>query len=407
MVIGIIGGGASGMMAALCACGNPENRVILFERQSRLGRKLMATGNGRCNLSNRAASVEHYHGRDPGFVAPCLERFGVEDTLAFFRDLGLVTVTEPDGKIYPFSDQANSVSDVLRLALEASDAELRLGCEIRELRQDSGGFTAVWDGGEERLDRVIVAAGGLAGRQLGGSDAGYELLASLGHRCTRLYPSLVQLRTDPTWVRSCKGVRAQAQATLLQGEQVLAEETGEVQFTDFGVSGPCIFSLARACAGRRGMLAVVLDLCPCLDETELIAHLTERRERFPALTLENYLTGLLHNRLGRTVLRERKLALTQTAASLTGADIARIAAGIKAFRIEVLGPMDLSQAQVTAGGMKTSEFDPVTLESKLVPGLYATGEVLDVDGDCGGYNLQWAWSSGYTAGLTLHRENPA
>ena len=407
MVIGIIGGGASGMMAALCACGNPENRVVLFERQSRLGRKLMATGNGRCNLSNRAASVAHYHGRDPEFVAPCLERFGVEDTLAFFQGLGLVTVTEPDGKIYPFSDQANSVSDVLRLALEASAAELRLGCEIRELRRDGDGFTAVWDGGEERLDRVIVAAGGLAGRQLGGSDAGYALLASLGHRCTKLYPSLVQLRTDPTWVRSCKGVRAQAQATLLQGEQVLAQETGEVQFTDFGVSGPCIFSLARACAGRRGMLAVVLDLCPCLDEAELIAHLTARRERFPELTLENYLTGLLHNRLGRTVLRERKLALTQTAQSLTKSDIARIAAGIKGFRIEVLGPMDLSQAQVTAGGMKTSEFDPVTLESKLVPGLYATGEVLDVDGDCGGYNLQWAWSSGYTAGLTLHREAEA
>ena len=407
MVIGIIGGGASGMIAALSACRNTENRVILFERQSRLGRKLMATGNGRCNLSNRAASAAHYHGRDPEFVVPCLERFGVEDTLAFFRELGLVTVTEPDGKIYPFSDQANSVSDVLRLALEASAAELRLGCEIRELRAEDGGFTAVWDGGEERLDRVIVAAGGLAGHQLGGSEAGYELLKALGHRCTKLYPSLVQLRTDPTWVRSCKGVRAQAAATLLQGENVLAQETGEVQFTDFGVSGPCIFSLARACAGRRGMLAVVLDLCPCLDEREIIDHLTARRERFPELTLENYLTGLLHNRLGRTVLRERKLALTQTAASLTKNDIARIAAGIKAFRIDVLGPMDLSQAPVTAGGMTTDEFDPVTLESRLVPGLYATGEVLDIDGDCGGFNLQWAWSSGYTAGLTLHRETEA
>ena len=406
MVIGIIGGGASGMMAALSACANPENRVILFERQSRLGRKLMATGNGRCNLSNRNASVEHYHGRDPEFVIPCLERFGVENTLDFFRDLGLVTVTEPDGRIYPFSDQANSVSDVLRLALEASPVELRLGCEIRELRREDGGFIVTFDGGEERLDRIIVAAGGLAGCQLGGSDRGYELLKSLGHRCTRLYPSLVQLRTDPTWVRSCKGVRAQAAATLYQGDKVLARETGEVQFTDFGVSGPCIFSLARACAGRRGMLAVVLDLCPCLDETELLSHLTARRERFPDLTLENYLTGLLHNRLGRTVLRERGLALTRNAGSLKNNDIARIVSGIKAFRIDVLGPMDLTQAQVTAGGMRTDEFDPVTLESRLVPGLYATGEVLDVDGDCGGFNLQWAWSSGYTAGRTEHRENP-
>ncbi len=407
MVIGIIGGGASGMMAALSACARPENRVILFERQSRLGRKLMATGNGRCNLSNRNASVGHYHGRDPEFVAPCLERFGVEKTLDFFRGLGLVTVTEPDGRIYPFSDQANSVSDVLRLALEQSPCELRLGCEIRALRYENGGFTVTFDGGEERLDKVIVAAGGLAGRQLGGSDMGYELLKALGHRCTKLYPSLVQLRTDPTWVRSCKGVRAQAAATLYQGSSVLAQETGEVQFTDFGVSGPCIFSLARACAGRRGMLAVVLDLCPCLRGAELISHLTERRARFPALTLENYLTGLLHNRLGRTVLRERGFSLTQTAETLTGNDIARIAVGMKAFHIDVLGPMDLTQAQVTAGGMRTDEFDPVTLESRLVPGLYATGEVLDVDGDCGGFNLQWAWSSGYTAGLLEHREDPS
>ena len=404
MIIGVIGGGASGMMAALSACRNTENRVVLFERQSRLGRKLMATGNGRCNLSNTNASVEHYHGRDPEFVVPCLERFGVEETLAFFRTLGLVTVTEPDGRIYPFSDQANSVSDVLRLALEAGPVDLRLGCEIRELRREDGGFTVTFDGGEQRLDRVIVAAGGLAGRQLGGSDMGYELLKSLGHRCTRLYPSLVQLRTDPTWVRSCKGVRAQAAATLYQGDRVLARETGEVQFTDFGVSGPCIFSLARACAGRRGMLAVVLDLCPCMSKEEIDDHLNDRRERFPALTLENYLTGLLHNRLGRTVLRERGLALTQSVGSLTRSDAARIAAGIKAFRIEVLGPMDLTQAQVTAGGMRTDEFDPVTLESRLVPGLYATGEVLDVDGDCGGFNLQWAWSSGWTAGLTEHRE---
>ena len=173
MVIGVIGGGASGMMAALHACRGA--RVILYERQARLGRKLMATGNGRCNLSNRAAASEHYHGGDPGFVGPALARFGVDETLAFFRGLGLVTVQEPDGRIYPFSDQANSVSDVLRLALEQSAVELRLGCEVRELRREKTGFTVRYDGGADRLDRVIVAAGGLAGGKLGGTGAGYDL----------------------------------------------------------------------------------------------------------------------------------------------------------------------------------------------------------------------------------------
>ena len=391
------------LATALSACRNTENRVVLFERQSRLGRKLMATGNGRCNLSNRAAAESHYHGGDPGFVGPALARFGVDETLTFFRGLGLLTVQEPDGRIYPFSDQANSVSDVLRLALEQSAVELRLGCEIRELRREKSGFTVRYDGGADRLDRVIVAAGGLAGGKLGGTGAGYDLLKSLGHRCTKLYPALVQLRTDNTWVRSCKGVRAQARVTLLQGDAILAVQTGEVQFTDFGVSGPCIFDLSRACAGRSG-LSAALDLCPCLGEEEIKEHLRARCARFPELPLEDLLTGLLHNRLGRTVLRERGYALMDRCGSLREKDIARIAAGIKQFRLPVLGAMDLSQAQVTAGGVVTSEFDPNTLESRLVPGLYATGEVLDVDGDCGGFNLQWAWSSGALAGESARGE---
>ena len=395
MVIGVIGGGASGMMAALHACRGA--RVILYERQARLGRKLMATGNGRCNLSNRAAASEHYHGGDPGFVGPALARFGVDETLAFFRGLGLVTVQEPDGRIYPFSDQANSVSDVLRLALEQSAVELRLGCEVRELRREKSGFTVRYDGGADRVDRVIVAAGGLAGGKLGGTGAGYDLLKALGHRCTKLYPALVQLRTDNTWVRSCKGVRARAEVSLLQGDAVLAAQTGEVQFTDFGVSGPCVFDLSRACAGQNGLTAM-LDLCPCLGEEAIKEHLRSRCVRFPGLPLEDLLTGLLHNRLGRTVLRERGFTLTQSCGSLTEKDYGRIAAGIKQFRLPVLGAMDLSQAQVTAGGIATSEFDPNTLESRLAPGLYAAGEVLDVDGDCGGFNLQWAWASGALAG---------
>ena len=246
---------------------------------------------------------------------------------------------------------------------------------------------------------MIVAAGGLAGGKLGGTGAGYDLLRSLGHRCTKLYPALVQLRTDNTWVRACKGVRARAEVSLLQGGAVLARETGEVQFTDFGISGPCVFSLARACAGRSGLTAD-LDLCPCLTDAQIRSHLLDRCARFPDLPLEDLLTGLLHNRLGRTVLRERGYALTGRCGGLEERDLSRIAAGIKAFRLPVLGAMDLSQAQVTAGGIMTEDFDPETLESRLVPGLYATGEVLDIDGDCGGFNLQWAWSSGALAGTS-------
>lgn len=401
MIVGIIGGGASGMMAALRACREPDNRVILYERQARLGRKLMATGNGRCNLSNRHAGISHYHGTNPAFVGPALERFGVEQTLDYFAGLGLLTVEEPDGKIYPFSDQANSVTDVLRLALEQSACELRLGCEITAVSRRGGSFLVDYAGGQDRVDRVIVACGGMAGAQLGGVGSGYAILKSFGHHCTKLYPALVQLRTDRTWVRSLKGVRCEAEVLLKLGGKRVAREAGEVQFTDFGISGPCVFSLARACAGMTGEGEAVLDLCPCLSEKELTARLSARKTTFPGLTMENYLTGLLHNRLGRTVLRSCGYSLE---AGVAAADAAKIAAAIKHFSLPVLGAMDLTQAQVTAGGIVTAEFDPVCMESRLVPGLYATGEVLDIDGDCGGFNLQWAWSSGAAAGLAQCRE---
>ncbi len=403
MTVGIIGGGASGMMAALSAAAKGAERVILFERQARLGRKLMATGNGRCNLSNRGASAAHYHGQNPEFVVPALTYFGVEDTLRFFEGLGLLTTQEPDGKLYPFSNQANSVTDVLRLALEQSSCELRLGCEIQSVRRQKGGFLLEYEGGQEKADRLIVAAGGLAGTQLGGTGAGYAILKSLGHSCSKLYPALVQLRTDRTWVRSLKGVRCEARVQLFHGKRLLSQETGELQFTEFGISGPCVFSLARACAGIGEGLRAVLDLCPCLSEAALLERLSARRRDFPGLTMENYLTGLLHNRLGRTLLRSLGFQLEVPVGSLRGAQTAEIAAAIKAFALPVLGTMDLAQAQVTAGGIKTEEFDPHSMESRLVPGLYATGEVLDIDGDCGGYNLQWAWSSGYLAGQLKSR----
>ncbi len=397
MNIAVIGGGASGMMAALRAC-REGNRVTIYERQARLGKKLSATGNGRCNLSNRNAAVSHYHGADPSFILPSLERFGVEKTLSFFEDLGLLTVTEADGKIYPFSDQANSVLDVLRLALEASGCAMKLGCEILRVKRRKGLFYLEYADGCDTADKVIVACGGLAGDRLGGVGAGYTILKSFGHHCTKLYPALTQLRTEPSRVRSVKGVRCTAVATLLQNGHGLAQEEGEVQFTEFGLSGPCIFPLARSCAGRNDGLEVVLDLCPCRTEAAIFAFLTERKQRFPALTMENYLTGLLHNRLGRTLLRYLGYAFEQPVASLTGQQRKEIAFSIKHFSFPISGAMELSQAQVTAGGILTSEFDPVTLESRRIPGLYATGEVLDIDGDCGGYNLQWAWSSGWTAG---------
>ncbi len=385
------------MMAALTAAEDPHNTVTLLERQSRVGRKLLATGNGRCNLSNLHASVEHYHGYDPDFVRFALEQFPVSDTLAYFESLGLLTVAEESGKIYPYSDQANSVVDVLRFALEQRGVELRCGCEVLSIGKKARGYNVKTAEEAFYCDKLILACGGAAGSKLGGTDWGYKLLQSMGHSTTALRPSLVQIKTDASVTKSLKGVRAQAAITLKRNGQTVAHNSGEVQFTDFGISGPAIFELSRQVEPKGDQL-ILLDLMAPWEEDSIIELLTRRSAAFPTLAGEELLTGILHNRLGKVVLKISGTDIPGALADYRDDQIRKIVRTIKFFPMTVTGVMGLDLAQVTAGGVLTSEFRPDTLESRLCPGLFATGEVLDIDGDCGGYNLQWAWSSGRLAG---------
>lgn len=388
----IIGGGASGMMAALTASEHADREVLLLERQARTGRKLLSTGNGRCNLSNRELSLEHYHGQSPQFCCYALREFGVEETLAYFRSLGLLTVEEAGGRIYPFSNIANSVADVLRLTLEQREnVRMITSCEIEALRKSKGSFLAQTRENSYSAERVIVCAGGAAGAKLGGTESGYHLLAGFGHQRTELRPSLVQLRTDTTYVRSLKGVRCEAEVRC--GTQ---RRRGELQFTDYGVSGPVIFELSRDAAAENAEL--LLDLLPEVPREELTMLLFERCAALPKLRSEELLIGILHNRLGRTVLRACGCEAEAPCGTLREGTLRRIAQQVKRFPLHVNGTMGMENAQVTAGGMRTEEFEETTMESKLCRGLYAAGEVLDIDGDCGGYNLQWAWASGRLAG---------
>lgn len=398
MTVLVIGGGASGMAAALTAV-EAGHRVLLAERQSRVGRKLLATGNGRCNLSNLHASPAHYHGAAVDFCRPALERFPSEETLGWFERLGLLTAAEPSGRVYPASNMAGSVLDVLRYALERPEIELRTGCVITQLRHRGGAFTARMENGETlTAERVILAAGGAAGSKVGGVMDGYQLAKQLGHHRTALLPSLVQMKTDPTYPRGLKGVKAEADIRVLRGREVLAQGRGEILFTEYGVSGPAIFDLSRAVStGGEGLL-LTLDLLPQLDMAGTLRWLRERQASLGAHEAALLLTGSVHTRLGQTVVKRAGFT-NQPAAALTEDDLRRIAAGLHSFALPVTGVCGFDQAQVTAGGLRTEEFDPRTMQSLLVPGLYACGEVLDIDGDCGGYNLQWAWSSGRLAGL--------
>ena len=398
MNVCVIGGGAAGMLAALTAAEN-GHRVLLLERQSRVGRKLLATGNGRCNLSNYNASPAHYHG-GAGFCDFALSQFDVGETLQYFASLGLLTVSEASGRIYPMSNMAGSVLDVLRYALERPEIDLQTGQTVTAVRKMPEGFSVKTETDTFSARCLILAAGGAAGSKVGGGMDGYRLAKSLGHHRTALYPSLVQLKTDPTYPRALKGVKAQCGISICRGSQVLARNSGEVLFTEYGVSGPAIFDLSRSVSAGGSDLTCLLNFFPDWEEAEVLHWLSQRQAAMAAHEASTLLTGSCHTRLGQMICKSAGFT-NQRAAGLTRDDLRRIARQATHFALPITGTCGFDQAQVTAGGLDTSEFDPRTLQSRLVPGLYACGELLDIDGDCGGYNLQWAWSSGRLAGKLL------
>ena len=398
MNVCVIGGGAAGMLAALTAAEN-GHRVLLLERQSRVGRKLLATGNGRCNLSNYHVSPAHYHG-GAGFCDFALSQFDVGETLQYFASLGLLTVSEASGRIYPMSNMASSVLDVLRYALERPEIDLQTGQTVTAVRKMPEGFSVKTETDTFSARCLILAAGGAAGSKVGGGMDGYRLAKSLGHHRTALYPSLVQLKTDPTYPRALKGVKAQCGISICRGSQVLARNSGEVLFTEYGVSGPAIFDLSRSVSAGGSDLTCLLNFFPDWEEAEVLHWLSQRQAAMAAHEASTLLTGSCHTRLGQMICKSAGFT-NQRAAGLTRDDLWRIARQATHFALPITGTCGFDQAQVTAGGLDTSEFDPRTLQSRLVPGLYACGELLDIDGDCGGYNLQWAWSSGRLAGKLL------
>lgn len=394
----IIGGGASGILAALTAGSDKNNKVILLERQQRIGRKLMATGNGRCNLTNVGATAENYHGEQAGFAINALTAFPPEKTLGFFHSLGLLTVTEPSGRVYPLSDSANSVLDVLRFALEQSGVELKTSCAVKEIRRSKTGYTIISEEVTLEADKLIVACGGCAGEKLGGVMDGYELLKPLGHKRTKLLPSLVQLICEGDFCRALKGVRCDCGIKLICGGELMAASAGELQFTDNGISGPVTFEISRTASVLGAEGEIHIDFLRNYDEEQIVVFLRMRRDSYPQLQCAELLTGMVHNRLGRMLIKFSGINSAASMKTLSETELKRLAALCKDFVLRLKGTEGFDKAQVTAGGIKTTGFNPETLESWFMPGLFCCGELLDIDGDCGGYNLQWAWASGHMAG---------
>ena len=367
MVIGIIGGGASGMAAALAAAQNEQAQIVLMERQTRVGRKLLSTGNGRCNLTNLHAGEGGYHGNAPDFARYAIGQFPPEAALAWFRELGLLTVAEDSGRVYPYSDQANSVVDVLRFGLEQPNITVKLGFEVEKVRKTASGFRVEAKGETVECEKLIIACGGLAGTKLGGSMSGYKLLRSLGHSCTRLRPTLVQLKSGWSGCAGLKGVRTNCHAAILHNGVVTAESTGQIQFTEYGLSGPVIFEISRDVCQGGGDWACRLDFLPEYSVEELRRQLERRRET--ALPVSELLTGILHNRLGRVLTQSAGLTANTLVRDLSDWDMGQTVAAVKGLELSLTEPMGMDSAQVTAGGIVTVEFDEKTMQSRLVPGL--------------------------------------
>lgn len=400
----IIGGGASGLAAALAAASGGA-RVCVLERLDRVGKKLLATGNGRCNLTNRGAAPEHYHSADPVQLARMLAQIPPQEVLDFFSAIGLMCDTQPDGRVYPYCYQASMVLDVLRAALDRAGVAVECGCEVTALERTPDGFCArTRDGRTFAAARVVLAAGGMAAPQFGTDGAGFALARAMGHHVESPYPCLVPLRCA-SFPTGLKGLRANGALTLYLGKKPVKTERGEVQFAEYGVSGIPAMQLSCLLDAGAWDAGVSMDFFPDLTFPALREMLEQRCASGDFATLETLLLGLLSKKLGYAVLKSCGLQpLSRASHALSRAQISTLAGALKGWRFAVTGTLPWAQAQVTGGGVPLGEVQAQTGASRLCPDLYLAGEVLDAAGDCGGFNLQWAWATGIAAGRAAARD---
>ncbi len=402
--VAVIGGGASGLTAAIWAARSGAS-VIILEHTDRVGKKILSTGNGRCNLTNAKIQASCYRSGDPQFPMEAIRQFGWKDTLRWFSSMGLLCHCRMESYYYPLSDQASAVLDCLRMECSRLGVVIRTGVqpdEIRPVRESRGlAYQILTDRGEVRADAVILACGSKAAPNTGSDGSGYALARSLGHRIIKPLPALVQLRCQGNHYRQLAGIRTDAGLRLLVGDQELWQERGELQITDYGISGIPVFQLSRFAArgldeGRK--VRVMIDFLPFMDRKESRIFLERRFADFGDRSGEDFFTGVLHKKLAAVLLKMSGIRPDQPASSASLRQREHLLRAIKEYEAQVSSVNPFANAQVCCGGVDVRQVDPATMESKLREELYFAGEILDVDGICGGYNLQWAWSSGKAAG---------
>lgn len=397
----VIGGGASGLSAAITAKDFGID-VAIIESTDRIGKKILTTGNGRCNISNNRISYpfSSYHSENTGFFSNVLSAINVDDTKDFFLSLGLPIVELQNGKMYPKSLQASSVVDLLKLALEDRNIPLYTNCKVKDIHKQNifKISTSNKDNNLFTCNKLILACGGKSAIKTGSDGSGYMLAKSLGHSIIETIPGIVQLKLDNSYLKSISGVKFDGYATLLVNDQPTRKEFGEILFTDYGISGPPILQIsgyASKALSKMNKVEILVDMMPDQSIDEIEDFFEGHFAVFGHRPIIDSLIGIVNKKLIPTILKESRIKnLHSSCYDLQWDDKKRLINILKNWKFKCIGTNGFNQAQVTIGGVNTKEINEKTLESKLVKNLYFCGEILDVDGDCGGFNLQWAWSSG-------------
>jgi len=389
--LAIIGAGAAGLCSVIEAANeNPDIQIVIFERMPKAAKKLLATGNGRCNFTNADLSLSHFYGENDFLETILSNEFS--NIKAFFKKLGVLSYEE-DGRIYPRSQQASTIKDTLIKNAEGRNITIKTECHINNIQKVKNGFTV----NDDFFDAVILSGGGKASTVHGSDGSCYKLAEALGHTLTPLYPALSGLVINDKDLNLLKGVRAECKAELYSGTALLGSETGEIQFTDKAVSGIPVMNLSHLCENKKG-LKIKLDLCPEIDEKALYDHINKAVNNSPHFEFEAILNGIVNLKLGFAVMNRAGIKPQTKCNVLKPFHINEAIKQIKSFEINIKSTKGFDNAQVTKGGIKTSELSPDTMMSKKSDGLFICGEVLDIHGDCGGYNLHLAFTTGRIAG---------
>ena len=392
--VAIVGGGAVGVFSALELTSGENaisgDKIVILEKNDRVGKKLLSTGNGQGNLTNKNITKENYHGinKNDAFINEFIINEKAVNLKAYLEDLGVFTVEGEDGKIYPLSKQASAVLDIIRFKLLSRHVDIKTGFSVLSVAKKDNVFYLDSENESVLARHVIFAFGGKAGKQFGTDGCSFRLAEFFGHKLTPLYPSLVQLKTETRPIRGLKGIKVEVKATLILDEKEIRSCVGGVLFTDFGVSGSAIFSLPSGIDLRKSN-KIRIDFLPQKSPSET-EEILKKRSTESSLFGDDLLCGIVNKKIGRVVLNSAK-----------SNSVPDILFALKNFTLSVTGTLGFDYAQTTKGGIETKDIDEKTYESKLVKDLYLAGELIDVDGDCGGYNLTFAFVSGIVAAKNM------